>query len=271
MKAAGHSARLEARSSRTIVPGPRTSDEVVLRFVVMGAETSPSAASPSSSASAGPAAPVGADHPGVAELFAVLAYGELSAFYRLADDAAYSPSLHGKVALAEMAAAEMGHFRILKDSLGERGLDVHTVMEPYRRALDAYHASTTPSTWLEVLVKAYVGDGIAADFYRQIAECLDPGVAAVVREVLEETGHSEFVVQEVRQVVERSHTQKDRLMLWGRRLLGEAITQAQYVLAQREDLAELVIVASGDLTNIAALFDRMQVEHAERMAVLGLH
>jgi len=96
-------------------------------------------------------------------------------------------------------------------------------------------------------------------------------VTAVVREVLAETGHSEFVVHEVREVVERSPLQKDRLMLWGRRLLGEAITQAQYVLAQNEELAELVILTSGDLASIAALFDRMQLEHTKRMAVLGLH
>ncbi|AKE90653.1 MULTISPECIES: ferritin-like fold-containing protein [Rhodococcus] len=234
----------------------------------MGAETSPSAAE-----SRPPAAParVPADHPGVAELFAVLAYGEISAFYRLADDARMSPSLQGRVAFASMAAAEMSHFETLHAALTARGVEIYTAMEPYRRALDAYHASTNPSNWHESLVKAYVGDGIAADFYREIAGTLAPEVAEVVREVLAETGHSEFVVHEVREAVRRSAADKDRLMLWGRRLLGEAITQAQYVMAQREDLTDLVIAASGDLTDIAALFDRMQLEHAERMAVLGLH
>ncbi|WP_226436154.1 ferritin-like fold-containing protein [Rhodococcus yananensis] len=234
----------------------------------MGAEASPSA-TPHRPSPAGHTVP--ADHPGVAELYAVLAYGEISAFYRLSEDARFSPSVRGRVAFAQMAAAEMGHYEILHTALEERGVDIYAAMEPYRRALDDYHASTTPSTWLESLVKAYVGDGIAADFYREIATLLHPEVGAVVRDVLAETGHSEFVVSEVRAVVERSATQKDRLMLWGRRLLGEAITQAQYVLAQREELAELVILASGDLSNIAALIDRMQVEHAERMAVLGLH
>ena len=230
----------------------------------MGAESSPSTASSSPTL-------VPADHPGVAELFAVIAYGEIAAFYRLADDAKFSPSVRGRVALASMAAAEMSHFEALYAALADRGVEIYAAMEPYRQALDAYHASTTPSTWLESLVKAYVGDGIAADFYCEIADRLDPEVAAVVRDVLAETGHSEFVVREVREVVERSPLQKDRLMLWGRRLLGEAITQAQYVLAQNEELAELVILTSGDLAGIAALFDRMQVEHTKRMAVLGLH
>lgn len=230
----------------------------------MGAESSPSTASSSPTL-------VPADHPGVAELFAVIAYGEIAAFYRLADDAKFSPSVRGRVALASMAAAEMSHFEALHAALADRGVEIYAAMEPYRQALDAYYVSTMLSTWLESLVKAYVGDGIAADFYCEIADRLDPEVAAVVRDVLAETGHSEFVVREVREVVERSPLQKDRLMLWGRRLLGEAITQAQYVLAQNEELAELVILTSGDLAGIAALFDRMQVEHTKRMAVLGLH
>lgn len=209
-------------------------------------------------------------HRGVPDLFAVLAYGEISAFYRLAEDARMSPTMQGRVALASMAAAEMSHFETLERALSDLGLDVYRSMEPFIRALDEYHASTTPSTWLESLVKAYVGDGIAADFYRQIAHSLDPDVAEIVREVLAETGHSEFVVHEVSEHVRASSQEKARLMLWGRRLLGEAITQAQYVLAQREALTDLVISATGDLNGVVALFDRMQEQHGERMASLGL-
>lgn len=213
---------------------------------------------------------VAADHPGVSELFAVLACGEISAFYRLADDARMSPTMAGRVALARMAGAEMRHFETLESALTDRGLDVYDAMAPFVTPLDDYHASTHPSTWLESLVKAYVGDGIAADFYLEIAGRLDPSVGTVVREVLAETGHSEFVVHEVSAAVQASTKEKDRLMLWGRRLLGEAITQSQYVMAQREALTDLVLTASGDLNGVAALFDRMQQRHAERMAVLGL-
>lgn len=213
---------------------------------------------------------IAADHPGVNELFAVLGYGEISAYYRLAQEAQLSPSLRGKVALAKMAASEMRHFTTLEDALFARGVDVFDAMAPYVRALDAYHDSTNPSTWLESMVKAYVGDGIAADFYTEIAGALDPDVASVVRDVLAETGHSQFVVAEVRDAVVVSRQERDRLALWGRRLLGEAITQAQYVMAQRDDLTDLVITATGDLNNIVALFDRMQESHAERMGILGL-
>ncbi|WP_431967863.1 ferritin-like fold-containing protein [Nocardia sp. bgisy134] len=214
--------------------------------------------------------PIAADHPGVTDLFAVLAYGEISAFYRLAEEAKLSPTLRGKVAVAKMASAEMDHFKTLEAALAERGIEVFDAMAPFVRALDAYHASTDPSTWLESMVKFYVGDGIAADFYSEIAGALSPDVAAVVRDVLAETSHSEFVVEEVRRAVSVSRSQRDRLTLWGRRLLGEAITQAQYVMAQRDELTDLVLTATGDLNGIAALFERMQDSHAQRMAVLGI-
>ncbi|WP_040694842.1 ferritin-like domain-containing protein [Nocardia vinacea] len=213
---------------------------------------------------------ISTDDTGVIDLFAVLAYGEISAFYRLAEEAKLSPTLRGKVAVAKMAAAEMRHFETLESALAERGVDIFDAMAPFVRALDAYHDSTDPSTWLESMVKFYVGDGIAADFYTEIAGALSPEVSAVVRDVLAETSHSEFVVEEVRRAVATSRSERDRLTLWGRRLLGEAITQAQYVMAQRDELTELVLAATGDLNGIAALFERMQASHAERMAVLGI-
>ncbi|MFC6011262.1 ferritin-like fold-containing protein [Nocardia lasii] len=214
--------------------------------------------------------PLAADHPGVTELFAVLAYGELSAFYRLAEEAKQAPSLRGRIGVAKMAAAELAHFETLEAALTERGADAEAAMAQYQGALDSYHASTDPSTWLESMVKFYVADGLAADFYTEIAGALPAEVSDVVRDVLAETGHSQFVVDEVRSAVAASRSERDRLTLWGRRLLGEAITQAQFVMAQRDELAELVLAATGDLNGIATLFDRMQERHAARMAELGL-
>src|SRR6478736_146267 len=182
---------------------------------------------------------VSADHPGVNELFAVLAYGEVAAFYRLTEEARMAPDLRGRISMASMAAAEMGHYELLHDTLESRGVDVVPTISKYASALDGYHRLTTPSTWLEALVKAYVGDAMAADFYLQIADTLPSEVADVVRAVLSETGHSQFVVGEVRPAVIASDKQRHRLALWSRRLLGEAITQAQFVLAERDELVDL--------------------------------
>jgi len=193
-----------------------------------------------------------ADHPGVNELFAVLAYGEIAAFYRLTDEARMAPDLRGRISMASMAAAEMQHYELLRDALENR------------------HRLTMPSTWLEALVKTYVGDALAADLYLEIADGLPDETADIVRAALSETGHSQFVVAEVRAAVTASSKQRSRLALWSRRLFGEAITQAQYVLAEHDELVDLVASGPGGLGQLGAFFDRLQDTHDRRMRELGL-
>ena len=48
---------------------------------------------------------IAADHPGINELFSLLAYGEVAAFYRLTDEARMAPDLRGRINMARMAAA----------------------------------------------------------------------------------------------------------------------------------------------------------------------
>lgn len=119
-------------------------------------------------------------------------------------------------------------------------------------------------------MKAYVGDGLAADLYRELATWLDPITKDLVLDVLSDTGHSAFAEREVAAGILADGKVRDRLALWGRRLLGEALTQAQYVVAERDGLAELIVSGTGDLTGIASLFRRLQQSHTKRMQVLGL-
>lgn len=204
------------------------------------------------------------------DLLGVLAYGELTAFNRLAADAWLAPTLSGRAALARMAAAEIGHFGRLVERLETIGVSPDEAMEPFVAPLDAFHESTLPGTWLEGLVKAYVFDGIAADFYSEIAGWLPVPTHDLVLDVLKDTGYAAFAVHEVTSAIGTDDRLGARLSLWSRRLLGEALSQAQHIAAERDALTELIITESGDLTGVGALFRRLTDAHSARMRTLGL-
>jgi hypothetical protein len=217
------------------------------------------------------ARPAGLPADGVLDLLGLLAYASLTAFFRISDDAALAISLTDKAALAELAVAEFGHFQLLKARIEELAADPAEVMRPFVAAVDAFHARTAPSDWLEGLVKAYVGDGIAADFYRAVSKVLDPATQGLVQTVLADTGKTEFVVARVREATQADPRLAGRLALWARRLVGEALGQAQRVAAEREPLARLLVGGtSSQLGDVGRMFAELTDAHAERMAALGL-
>lgn len=210
----------------------------------------------------------------VIELMGVIAYGELSAFERLVADARMSPTLADKIALGSMASVQFGHVQPLLDRITSLGADPVAALEPFAKPFDAFHAKTAPSDWLEGLVKAYVGDGLAADFYREIAAFLDSETRQLVLASLEDAGQADFVVDRVRQAIATDPRVGGRLALWGRRLMGEALSQAQRVAAERDSLTALL--AGGidrpglDLAAMTRMFSRLTENHAARMSELGL-
>jgi hypothetical protein len=210
----------------------------------------------------------------VVDLLGVIALGELTAFERLVDDAKLAPSLGDKMELTAMAVAEFGHVAPLLDRIAALGGDPVAAMQPFEKPFDEFHAHTRPRDWLEGLVKAYVGDGLAADFYREVAAFLDRGTRDLVIDSLEESGQSRFVIDRVRAAIEADHRVGGRLALWGRRLMGEALSQAQRVAADRDALTALL--AGGidrpgmDLAALGRMFARLTENHTKRMDELGL-
>jgi hypothetical protein len=78
----------------------------------------------------------------------------------------------------------------------------------------------------------------------------------------------------VRAAIEADPRIAGRLALWGRRLVGEAMQQAQRVAAERDGLSGLLL-GDGEreglgLDGLGVLFQRLTEAHTQRMATLGL-
>ncbi|MFC3501484.1 ferritin-like fold-containing protein [Micromonospora krabiensis] len=206
----------------------------------------------------------------VTDLLGLVALGELLAFERMAGDARLAPDLRRRAALGEMAAAEIANYRRLADRLGALGVAPEEAMAPYVTALQAYHDSTEPRDWAEAVTKAYVGDAITDDFIREIAVALDGPDRELVLDVLHESRYAEFAAAEIRVAVEADPRVADRLSMWARRLVGEALSQAGRVAAADRG-ALTALIAQGGRVDASALFRQLTAAHTARMAAAGLN
>ena len=207
----------------------------------------------------------------VTDLLALLAYGELQAFDQMAADARLAPDLRRRAVLSEMAAAEIVNYRRLEQRLIELGAEPEAVMIPYASALREYHDQTQPKDWLEALAKAYVGDGVADDFYREVAAFLGDQDRNLVLEVLHESRYAEFAAAELRDAIDADPKVANRMSMWARRLVGEGLSQAQRVAGDRPALAALIAAGTGDPAGVQDLFRRLTRAHTTRMATVGLN
>jgi len=229
--------------------------------------------------------PAATPAPAERDLLGALAYGELSSFLRLSAEAVDAPTLADLDGLATLGVEHFSHYRMLRDHLVGLGVDAAEAMAPFTAALDAFHARTAPSDWTESLVKAFVGDGIAKDFYLEVSAHVGEPTRALVQQVLggtrasgedgevpaSEVALAEFVVSAVGRATAGDPQLSSRLALWGRRLVGEALSQAQGIVADHPALAALL---SGDEhgadPGVGAMFTRITQAHVRRMGRLGL-
>jgi hypothetical protein len=207
----------------------------------------------------------------VVDLLGLLAYGELYAFDRMAMDARLAPDLARRAILSEMAAAEIVGYRRLAARLAELDSDPEDAMRPFFAVLGDYHDQTAPNDWLEALTKVYVGDGIADDFYREVAVLLDPLDRDLILDVLHDSRYTDFARAEIRSGIGSDPKVANRLSMWARRLMGEGLSQAQRVAAEHPALAELIVSKSADQAGVQALFKRLTAAHTARMSAVGLN
>jgi len=205
------------------------------------------------------------------DLLGVMAYGELSAFERLSSDARYSPTLRDRAVLGGLAVSEFQHFELVCAKLAELGVDAEEAMLPFQPSVDHFHERTRPSDWYESLMKAYVIDTVSADFYRSISGYVDADTAGLIRTIQSSEGATAVLGERLKAALADDPRLASRLALWARRLLGEALTQAQRVSVDHALLGGLAGVdeaRAGEL--VRELTAGLAAAHSRRMSQLGL-
>lgn len=213
-------------------------------------------------------------------LLGLIAYQELTAFEHLSSDARLSPTLVDRETLARLAVTEFGHYELIREIIASRGMDAQEVIEPFVASIDEMHKRTKPGDWYESLAKAYVIDGVAADFYTHIASELTDESRDVVRSVKTSEANTEWLRDRLQLAIADRPDRASRLALWGRRLLGEALTQAREIGEQYDYWGALTQdpeqePAEGRSPDrrgqtMTALFAKLVENHSRRMSKLGM-
>lgn len=204
------------------------------------------------------------------QLLGLLACGEVFGFHTMADASSRSADFEQTVTLMNMAIDHADGYRRTRQRLLDHGIAADGLIASFATPLAIFHARTQPSDEFEALLKAYVGTGIAADFVREMAANLDPETKEFVAQVLSRPRANEVAVPRLRSVMQQDEAQSGPMALWGRRLMGEALSQAQRVAADRPDLVAL-IVGPDDLEGFQQMIARMTSSHSNRMRALGLY
>jgi hypothetical protein len=206
------------------------------------------------------------------DLLGAVAYGALTAFTRLAADAALAPDLAGRAEMAALAAVEMAHVERVRAHLAARDVDLVAAMAPYAALLDAFAARTASRDWGEALVGAYVGRTLAVDLVAATGAGEVSGEAAELlrgpdagREAAGESGFDAFAERALADLVADERT-RARLALWGRRLLGETLAAAAEVLDEHPAAASALL---GDAPR-GVVFKALKSRHSRRVHALGL-
>lgn len=205
------------------------------------------------------------------EVLGLIGTGELFAFEAMADAASRTSDLQLRISLDRMAPAHIDAYNRIMDRLTSRGADISDLLERQMPALSTYHARTVPTSEMEALLKVYVGFGLTSDFAKEVASFLAEDTREFVSEVLAEPQPGEIIGRRVRAVIAAEPAKAGKLALWGRRLVGEALSQAQRVVADQPDMVALLSGGQDDvLTTVAQMMARITKRHSERMNSLGL-
>ena len=104
-----------------------------------------------------------------------------------------------------------------------------------------------------------------------MAALVDEPDRQLVLDVVHDSRYDEFAAAEIRAAIEADPKVANRLSMWARRLVGEALSQATRVAGDRVALTVMIAESAGDQSALQSLFKRMMIEHGARMSHAGLN
>jgi hypothetical protein len=118
-------------------------------------------------------------------------------------------------------------------------------------------------------VRSYVGYNMVQDMLRALAEGVPAQLRAETAASVGSSGHDDLVAAMLVPVLETEPQLAARLGLWGRRVVGEALTIVRRLFQEHPALVELA--GPDGEASVSRLVGDLQAEHSRRLGRLGLN
>lgn len=195
-------------------------------------------------------------------VIALTAYLELKTFTALSQAVEHAADLVNAEAVSLAAAQSLNRHHDLTSELIRRGADPIQGMEDHRAAVDEFFRRVANDSWPEMLLTTHVGTGLIFDFATALIEDADIS-SEMMNNLLDHRQESAVLVEVLNGLLEMQPNMSDRLALWGRRLVGDAI-----LVCYRS--VELDGVSKRADTRISSVLTGVIAAHSRRMDALGL-
>ncbi len=207
-------------------------------------------------------------------LLGLVARASLSAFEQLALASGQAEDLGESLLYARLAAGQFDQMNQVEAALASEGVTPEDAMRPFSAALDTFERATAPTIWAERLLKLHLMRGLASDFGALVRKAMPSSEVTK----LASTPPSRLLTTQadarLRTALATVPDELGRVSLFGRRVLGEALGQAQWVAAREVELSAVLTGVSGDssldLERISDMMREVAARHDARMEALGL-
>lgn len=209
-----------------------------------------------------------------------LAYLQLSQFEILTNELKYSPNTHYKAELGEAAAKSFEKYRSISKKIAGLGFDPTDAMDPFVERIETFHSRTSGLDWHETIIKIYLVSGLLDDFYSRLAVGLSSELRDDIQKALKEDKFASFAKRVLQESMAKDAQLGDRLALWGRRIMGDALLELRATFDNRKlagvtkskklSAEEEREVNLASYSKVEPLITELIGAHSLRMEALGL-